>query len=140
MTKVVTMISLDADLKQRAKQNGVNISEICNNALTAALSVKTEGFDLGIAKLKEKEVTDQIIKLNAELNSIKTGIQQHEENQRRQEMADLEKQKEEAEKAKYCANCGQLLTNKSHPFPAGTVCNGCFMTATGEQIRKWNQK
>jgi len=140
MGRTHTTISIDDELRQKAKRQGINLSDLMHNALVAALSYKTEGIDLGIAKIKEKELVEQAAEIDTKLKLIRDQIQQHEENQRRQEMADLEKQKEEAEKAKYCANCGQLLSNKSHPFPAGTVCNGCFMTATGEQIRKWNQK
>lgn len=142
MDKVQTMVLLNGELKSRAKRIGINLSHTLETALEYILQSQdqTALFDLQISKAKAQELQNQINQAQVQLNNELEKIQNFEENQKKMEIEQIKKAKEAAEKAKHCIKCGGVIEHKYHKFAAGNVCNGCFLVASKEDVKKWNTK
>jgi len=55
-------------------------------------------------------------------------------------MEELRIQKEMAQKAIECIQCGTFIDHENYKkFPKGNVCRSCFLSANGENIKKWSE-
>lgn len=138
--KSTTSITINPEILRLARMQSLNVSEIAEQALTNIVTGNTQvSLDLQKNMLRKAEITDQILKLQAELSLINESINQVQENRRKEEMQLLEKKKAELEVASKCVECGEIVGDPAriHKFPIGMICHSCFLNGKGKS-KKWN--
>lgn len=145
MATELTPLLLDKEDKEKAKRLGINLSELCRNAIRTTLSIQqgdVTGVSIELTKKRDEELRAKINELQIEHRGILAQLEKFKEVQKQEEIKQLEEEKESIEKQVKCQNCGEFVGEKvkKHPFPIGSICNGCFLTATNDQIKKWNQR
>lgn len=116
-----------------------SLTEYMQNVV-ATQNQDIEGIDIKLVNLEIEKLQKKISKLQSELQKQLQMKDKYEHLQQTAEEKRLLEEKQRIEAATKCINCGSFLEDgkKSHTFPKGNVCNGCFMSATGESIKRWN--
>jgi len=121
-----------------------NVSQKIEDYLVNCVNVsKSNSSAISIQLLKKEigELSDQNSKVSSELTS---KMQQLELLQKANEEIDkkrLEDEKMRIEKQQHCINCGNLVATKDlgkYGFKNGSVCRNCFLNASGEDYKRWN--
>lgn len=139
-----TTLTVDTDLVEEAKRLGINLSANFNDMLKSLVNKETQSvdsIDLELEVLKKKKLSAKLIIIQTELKVCIDKINTYNAVIEKRKQDDLLKEKEAIEKTTKCINCGGFLDEKkkSVQFNGGKVCSGCYMTATSEQVKKWNQ-
>lgn len=116
-----------------------SITEYMQNVV-AQQNQDIEGINIKLTILEIDKLQKKISKLQAELLQKTQIKEKYETLQKEAEEKRLIEEKDRIEASTKCINCGNFLEGdkKSHRFPKGNVCNGCFMSATGDSIKRWN--
>lgn len=139
-----TTITIDEDSWKQAKQLGLNLSyEIREyiQKLVNSHNKDIEGINISIVRNKLEVKQRELKQLQFEIKMYEGQIERYEKARKEKEEERLQKEKEVLESSKKCSGCGCTIEGqKSHKFPVGSICNGCFMNSDKEQMTKWNQK
>jgi len=137
-----TTLTVDGELVRQAKHHHINMSEALRDYLRILIGRQTQdidGINIELERSKLAKLHKEMAELQIELNACESNIQKHEDLQQKKEEKRLQKEKETLEAMKKCINCGNFIQHKAHKFNNGNVCHSCFMSATGDQIKKWNE-
>lgn len=101
---------------------------------------KIEGINAEILRKEIEKLTKTIAELTAEQQKKQKLLDSYYQKRDEEQQKQLIEEKNRMEKAKECVKCGKNtegLPVKS--FPLGTVCRSCFLSAGGEDLKKWTK-
>ncbi len=144
MAKTHVNITVDYEYWLKAKELNINLSRSFNDFLGTLIA--QTGRDIN--KINILMVQKELAKLKTQMASIASEITQKEslvvqyqaiQDKKQKEL--LEKEKDRIMKSKTCLKCQRELTKeeKQVSFPKGIVCQGCFMTASKDDVNDWNR-
>lgn len=144
MPKTVISFSCDPTLldmyRERVGPRGIS-QDLCRYiegiVYTPESSLEKANYKLAKADLIKY---DRILRdTQIKRNKAEKIIKEYEEVQEYKESERLQREKEKALKARTCIQCSQYIEegDKINIFPAGPVCQHCFLNASGEHIKKW---
>lgn len=141
MGKTHTTLSIDEDLRRQAKENNINLTETLNDALRLKIA-QFEGnvaeIDIIIEEKRLKKAQKEAQKWQNMVKNAQNNIENWQKIKEKEQIELLEKQKAEAETMQTCKNCGIFgKSDTMFTFKIGNICKGCYMVATGEQIKRW---
>lgn len=141
MGKTHTTISIDEDLRRQARQLGINLSEIMEESLRVCFAEKegnVENINIEIEKNKQKKLEKQLVFLQKQLKNSQNLVENYQNIVGKKKEEELIRQKEEAEKMITCQNCNILKKAEfMFDFKIGKICKACYMVATGEEVKRW---
>eukprot|EP00918_Siedleckia_nematoides_P049392 GHVU01108317.1.p1 GENE.GHVU01108317.1~~GHVU01108317.1.p1 ORF type:complete len:141 (+),score=18.83 GHVU01108317.1:601-1023(+) len=137
------------------KQVGININEkdwealgngrgqIVRDLIKSYLAHKdndTIKIDEEVLRRKKQTLENKKVQVVTELESINSTLNHIKEDRERNELEQLEEEKENALKLVKCIGCHQVLDDKTHKkkFNKGLVCMHCFLKADSKQISEWS--
>lgn len=141
--KTHTTVSVDAELIEKAKTLNINVSGNFNDYLSSLINQRQnnlEGINIELEMIKQRKLQTQFNNIKMELDDCTQKIGRYQELEEQKKQQELEKEKQRIEASTKCINCGSFLEEgkKSHRFPKGNVCNGCFLSSNSESIKRWN--
>jgi len=143
MVMSVTSVTLDGETLHKARMNNINVSKTLREALEIKLDARKgeEVLDEQLLRLKLEGRRKELTAIQMEVNRLEEQMNLILEKKTKEDEERIMKEKEELQKQKTCANCGKVLGEKmkKHKFPIGMICNGCWQSTTGEQIKEWNK-
>jgi len=142
MTKSHTTLTVDSELVDKAKKMGINMSKALNDYLKRLIidqEEDLEGVNYELLSIDILKLQNSINQQQAMLTSKIKQKEQIQEQIEKNKTEELEADKKRIEDAKKCLNCGKLLDErqKSHKFTNGLVCNGCFLSGSAQDYKKW---
>lgn len=142
MAKAQKMITVDDTNWQRFKQAVGNASGHIDNYIQNYLASSGEHPDkvnLEILNVELKALEKEIVEKQAEYNGKLQLKEQHILSEEQKHLQRLKDEQTRLEKQAQCQNCGNTIpqTMKFHILPVGKICNSCFMTANGEDLKRW---
>lgn len=142
--KTHTTLTVDAEVIEKARAIGINISGEFNDFLINRFNQKTEnieGINIQIERKTLEKAQKEANKLAIIIRNCQENIQRWEEMKEKKDQEVLQKEKDRIEANKKCQNCGSILEGKkSFMFGNGAVCNSCYMAASSSDVEKWNKR
>lgn len=143
MVKARVDISIDANIWEEAKRFGINRSRICEEAIGTQINLIKGDVTIAdklLIKSKLEKRQSELNKVQSEVSVLRNQLAQIEKLEVEHREDQLQKDKEDIENARKCINCNFIIPDavKMHTFPAGQVCNNCFLAAHGKEFDKWN--
>lgn len=125
------MVTIDSDLKTRAKEVGINISAFLNEMLETRLNQNRKmDVDITLARVRLKQYESEMAAAQIKVNQYQTMVSEYEANQMKNKIQEIERQKEEEAKKITCMVCQVAKPSgfKMHKTSSGgVVCNACFL-------------
>ena len=136
-------ITLDTNLYNEAKRNGINISKACNDALQSVLTIMKSDATLiteRIVRMNLERSESELVKLQGEVNGYRSQLVMINEMKSKKEEETLKKEKEQIEKTHTCVKCRMPIDEnlKKHTFKSGVMCNACMLTMTGDEYKRYS--
>lgn len=143
MVKTHTTVTVDIELVEEARRLNINVSGAFNEfleGLLAKYNEDVEGINIRLERIRITKLTNQLNHIQTQLKNGQSLIARWEKIQQDKEENKLQEEKETIENAMKCINCGKIMEEqmKSHKFNKGHVCHSCFMSASKESIKGWN--
>lgn len=143
MGKTHTTLSIDEDYRRQAREMGLNLSETLNDALTlrfAQITGNSAKISEEIEKKRLKKAQKELEKWQFEAKNAQKNLEILQKSLEEAKEKELLDQKAAIEELKTCINCkNQTQEERLIHFPAGLICKGCYLIASGEDIKKWNK-
>lgn len=143
--KTHTTLTIDAELLERAKSLGINISGAFNEYLAGYIQQQTQdvaGINIELEKIKRNKITAKITTLQSELKVCEKNIEVWNLAKEKEEEQRLQEEKERIDLVNRCSNCHNVFGEDYkgwNTFPIGKICKSCFLGASKENFIKWNQ-
>lgn len=108
-----------------------------NNALKGNLN----DINLELLKTQIVSLENQKAKIDTELQSKRTILQNALKAQEESRVTKLQEEKERIENQKKCLSCKRILSEdeKQYKFTRGLVCRACFLTSGKDKIKEWSE-
>ena len=141
--KTTTSVTLDNDLLAKIKNMNINLSGSINDflkSLIAQTSGDLDGINIELEKVKLKRYERELVEVQSKVKAASLNIENYEKHQNIKKEKVLEAERENAEKAKKCLNCGNIINiSMAHTFKKGNICRSCYMVAEPKDIINWNE-
>jgi hypothetical protein len=128
---------------EEAKRIGINLSEAFMEIIDLKLSIlKGDKVKMNLDQT-EKRLKILSERIQPDLQEIQR-LKEHKEllikEQQEQELRRVEEEQKHIDFLSKCVNCGVQLSKNSkfHSFKKGKVCQGCWLNADSDSIRRWN--
>lgn len=144
MSKVHVNVTVSHDLVVEAREHRINLSSTFEEALQYKLSFIKQDIESLDRVKTQKELENEekkLSKIQQKVTKLRDFLAKIDEKIAKNEQKQLQIEAEKVKKLQNCINCGTILTEKHkfHNFPAGKVCNSCFMGSEKENIVQWSQ-
>jgi post-segregation antitoxin (ccd killing protein) len=138
--KAVTTVTIDAEVLEKARALGINLSGGMNDYLKSMIAISEKdisGLNLEIEIKKRNKLAKQLGDIQAQFKACNDHIQAFQELTQKKDQERLEKEKETMERQKECYSCKTTAAPKWHAFGNIKVCSGCFMGSNAQRIKEW---
>lgn len=138
-------INVDSFIYEEAKLYRVNISRTTEDALRSYISVMKGDLstaDEALIKRRLETAERKLAKLQGEVSGYRENLAKISQIKEKKEEKRLVNEKDKIESAKRCINCGTIHEGdyKWKVFPAGIVCNSCYLSSDNSSVSKWMNK
>ena len=136
-------ITVDIDDWKYLRRHNINLSAEIRDYLSQRVAImrgELGGIDIELIRRKLEVKKEKFTELQAEIRSMEEILFKAKEKVEEQKITALEEEKKKIEASTKCINCSNIISHKAHQFNNGKVCHACYMTTTGDQIKKWNEK
>ena len=136
-------ITVDVHDWNYLKRNNINLSAEVRSYLTERVALMrgdVGGIDIELLKRKLEKKQEKHNNLMSEIRHIEKTLADYNQMVEKKRIEKLEQEKTELENQQKCINCDQVILSKKYKFKAGFVCNSCFLSTDGEQVKKWSEE
>ena len=127
-------------------QNAVgkgNVTKSLEDYMVTTVAAQTgdiEKVEIKIIDKKIQKMQKELTKIQAELQKNLSIREKYDKILEEKETKRLQNQKIQIQNQKVCIHCGNNIPEfaKSHQFPKGVVCNGCFMASSPDDVKRWS--
>jgi hypothetical protein len=144
--KANTTLTIDVNLRNKARQLNINLSELFKESLInkiAILEEDVEGIDVVLIKRELEREERKLNNISGKVSSLRTKLLMIEEKKNKEQELKLKEEKKIIEELRKCKNCGVVIETetKFHDFPIGKICNACFISTPPKETKRWyNEK